>query len=92
MPRKKTSKQDKKAQGENESPAPPQANQVGFPMVAPPSRNERNQAKKPPVLRVCGNTIPVRNGRAGEADPKKIRAKKREQLKKRGLKEDEERI
>jgi len=67
-------------------------NKVGFPNVTPPSRLARNQAKPPSTLRVCGNTIPVNDGKASEADPRKIRARKREYLKKRGLKEDEERI
>lgn len=86
MAKKKTQKKDKTPARE------PGNNEIGFPNVPPPSLSERNQPKKPVTLRVCGNTIPVRNGRAGEADPVKIRRSRRAFAKNRGLKEHEERI
>ena len=67
-------------------------NKIGFPNVPPSSRSERNKPKKPVTLRVCGNTIPVRNGRAEESDPRELRRRRKALAKKRGLKEDEERV
>lgn len=69
-----------------------QSPKIEAPMVQPPSRMERNQPKKPATLRVCGNTIPVTNGKAEEADPKVLRARRKAELKRRGLEADETRI
>lgn len=85
---KTTTKQTK-----NEPPAQETGNnKIGFPNVKPSSLSERNQPKKPVTLRVCGNTIPVRNGKAGESDPRELRRRRKALAKKRGLKEDEERV
>lgn len=65
---------------------------VDFPNVAPPSLMERNLSKTPTSLRVCGNTIPVINGKAGESDPKKLRAIRMREKRKLGLGADEDRI
>ncbi len=66
---------------------------IDVPNVAPPSTMERNRKKSRDMpIRCCGNTVPVKDGVAGEADPKKIRARKRAALKRRGLREDEERV
>lgn len=61
-------------------------------MVSPPSQLKRNRPKPPTVLTVCNNVIPVIDGKAAEADPKKLRVRQREKLRKRGLKPDETRI
>ena len=60
---------------------------IEVPNVAPPSRMERNQPKSPTTLRVCGNPVKVVNGKAGEADPRILRARRKEALRKRGEKE-----
>lgn len=65
---------------------------VDFPHVTPPSRMARNRPSLPTTLRVCGNTVPVNDGKAGEANPKVLRRKRMEANKRRGLKEDEEQI
>ena len=66
--------------------------EVNFPNVKPPSLSERNMPPKPHTVRVCGNVIPVRNGIAGEADPKKLRRIAKEKARRRGEKPDETRI
>lgn len=78
----------------NESPEPPKTkaqseeqNQIGFPNVG---RKTVNKPTPPVTLQVCGNTIPVRNGKAGEGDPKVIRRRKQENLRRRGAKEGKE--
>lgn len=71
---------------------------IEVPNAAPPSRMERNQPKSPTTIRVCGNPVKVVNGKAGEADPRILRARRKEALEKRGKKdgktyrEDETRI
>lgn len=53
-------------------------NKIGFPSI----KTGKNKEKLPLVLRVCGNVVPVVNGKAQEGDPKKIRIIKNEQAKK----------
>lgn len=65
---------------------------VEMPMVKPPSQMSRNQPRPPTTLRVCGNTVPVYDGKSAEADPKILRARKRAEMQRRGLKIDETRI
>ena len=61
---------------------------IEFPNAAPPSTLKRGQPKsKPPTtLRVCGNTIPVRDGKVGESDPTILRERKNAELSRRGKK------
>ena len=94
----KTKKQTKKPAKKVELSETPvidgmQANaEVDFPNVAPPSRSERNAPPTPTTLRVCGNTIPIINGKAAEADPKILRLRAMEAARRRGGRIDETRI
>lgn len=64
-------------------------NKVGFPNVSP---RLGNLPPKPTTIRVCGNVIPVVNGKATEADPKVLRRKAKAAAKQRGGDIDETRI
>ncbi len=65
---------------------------VSFPNVNPPALSERNAPKKPTTLRVCGNVIPVIDGKAAESDPKKLRRRAQQAARRRGVDIDETRI
>ena len=65
---------------------------VNFPNVKPPSLSERNAPPKPTTIRVCGNVIPIINGKAAEADPRKLRRRAKEAARRRGGDIDETRI
>lgn len=65
---------------------------VSFPNVKPSSQNERNLPKKPTTLRVCGNVIPIINGKAAESNPKVLRRRAKAAAKARGGDIDETRI
>ena len=84
MPATKT-KTKTKAKTQTEKPRTEDL--IEFPNVQPSSRMARNLPHPPTTLRVCGNTIPVRSGKASEANPKVIRGRRREALKKRGERE-----
>lgn len=60
---------------------------IEVPNVPPASRMERNRPHPPTTLQVCGTPIKVINGKAQEADPKVLRARRREALRKRGERE-----
>jgi len=70
----------------------PAKSSVDFPNVSPPSLSQRNRSAPPATLRVCGNTIPVINGKAQEADSKVLAERRRAAAKRRGEKKDETRI
>lgn len=78
------------AKKETKTPAP--KTKVDFPNVKPSSLSERNEPPKPATLRVCGNVIPVIDGKAAEADPKKLRRRAQEAARRRGDNIDETRI
>ena len=62
---------------------------VSFPNVKPPALSQRNLPKPPTTLRVCGNVIPVVNGKAAESNPKVLRRKAIAAARRRGHDIDE---
>lgn len=81
-----------KAKTRTKVSAPPPKTKVDFPNVKPSSLSERNAPSKPTTLRVCGNVIPVINGKAAEANPKILRRRAKEAARRRGGDIDETRI
>ena len=61
----------------------------GMPNVSP---REGKLPARPKTLTVCGNTIPVRGGKAAEADPKVLRRRRRKAARDRNLGPEEEKI